>query len=210
MVCNAEESMVQLVYELSIIMLNSKLILAAFASDFELTPEVTVITCPNCGRENQEKDKLCMYCGEVLIDLARESASTRTLEDTDFEENVPKWGSARFTSRIHLIINYNGDDHYVTIETADMHQLIVGREDPNTGQRPPIDLTDLGAQDKGVSRQHAALLRKDGSLHIVDKGSPNGTYLNGQRLVTDQPRVLRDGDDIRLAHLVMRVQFERT
>jgi pSer/pThr/pTyr-binding forkhead associated (FHA) protein len=154
--------------------------------------------------------KLCVYCGEALIDLTRDSASTRTLEDTDFEENIPKWGSARFTSRIHLIINYDGEDHYLTIETADMNQLPIGRVDPHTGRRPPIDLTDYGALDKGVSRHHAALLRKDGSLHIVDKGSPNGTFLNGQRLVTDQPRVLRDGDDIRLAHLVMRVQFERS
>ena len=53
----------------------------------------------------------------------------------------------------------------------------------------------------------AFLLRRDGALHIVDNDSANGTYLNGQRLVARQPRILRDGDDIRLGHLVVRVTF---
>ena len=35
----------------------------------------------------------------------------------------------------------------------------------------------------------------------------NGTFLNGQRLVPNQPRILRDGDEIRLGHLVLYVRF---
>ena len=44
---------------------------------------------------------------------------------------------------------------------------------------------------------------------MVDLGTPNGTYLNGQRLIPNQARVLRDGDDVRLGHLVLQVKFER-
>ena len=43
----------------------------------------------------------------------------------------------------------------------------------------------------------------------IKAGSHNGTYLNGQRLIAHQPRVLRDGDDIRLGFLVLRVKFVR-
>lgn len=164
--------------------------------------------CTNCGRDNREGELICVFCGTPLIQVG-DAAATRALGDTDIEEISPKWGSARYTSRIHLIINRDGQESMLTIDTRDIEELIIGRVDPDTSEVPPIDLTHFGALDKGVSRRHASLLRKDGSLHIVDKGSPNGTFLNGQRLVKDQPRVLRDGDDIRLGFFTMRVAFER-
>ena len=53
------------------------------------------------------------------------------------------------------------------------------------------------------------IIRVDnGALAIVDNNSANGTFLNGHRLVPQQPRILRDGDDIRLGHLTMRVTFQ--
>ncbi|RMG88346.1 MAG: FHA domain-containing protein, partial [Chloroflexi bacterium] len=48
---------------------------------------------------------------------------------------------------------------------------------------------------------------RDGSLHIKDLGAKNGTFLNGQKLVPEQPRVLRDGDEIRLGRLILEVHF---
>jgi pSer/pThr/pTyr-binding forkhead associated (FHA) protein len=84
----------------------------------------------------------------------------------------------------------------------------VGRYNPTTDEKPEIDLTDYGAVEKGVSRRHAFIIRRDGSLYLVDNDSPNGTFLNGQKLVAQQPRVLRDGDDIRLGHLVLRITFQ--
>jgi hypothetical protein len=32
--------------------------------------------------------------------------------------------------------------------------------------------------------------------------------LNGQRLIADQPRILRDGDEIRLGKLIAHVYFK--
>ena len=77
-------------------------------------------------------------------------------------------------------------------------QTVLGRADNTSTQKPDLDLTPYGALEKGVSRIHAAICRNDDTLTLVDKGSANGTHLNGQRLVPDQPRVLRDGDEIRL------------
>ena len=48
-----------------------------------------------------------------------------------------------------------------------------------------------------------AIRRGEDTLTLVDLGSVNGTHLNGQRLVPNQPRVLRDGDEIRLGRLVV-------
>ena len=80
---------------------------------------------------------------------------------------------------------------------------------PTAAEAPDIDLSVYAAADKGVSRRHATIIRRENNLNIVDNDSPNGTYLNGQRLVANQPRVLRDGDEVRLGHLVLRVSFDR-
>lgn len=50
--------------------------------------------------------------------------------------------------------------------------------------------------DDGVSRRHAKILRnEDSSLAIVDLGSTNGTFCNGERI---SHRVLQDGDKIQI------------
>lgn len=163
--------------------------------------------CPKCGRQNPAEAKICAYCGNLLLDT-KEYAATKALDNADFEENIPKWGTARFTSRINLVIMTDNGERKLTVDTANMSEMVMGRTDPDTDETPEIDLSDYGAQAKGVSRRHAAILRKEGSLHVVDLTSYNGTFLNGQRLIAEQPRVLRDGDDVRLGYLVLRVAFE--
>lgn len=168
----------------------------------------TVLKCSNCGRENKQGEVICVYCGSPLVDII---VKTKALENTDFEENMPKWGSARPSHRIRLyVLNDTGKEETLSYETKDIEQLVIGRVDPATNEAPVIDLSRFNALEKGVSRRHAAIIRKDAALHLVDLSAANGTFLNGQRLVPDQPRILRDGDDIRLGHLVIRIAFERT
>jgi pSer/pThr/pTyr-binding forkhead associated (FHA) protein len=171
--------------------------------------EDTVTKCQKCGRDNSATAKLCVYCGNPLVDLTKESVTTKALDNVDFEENIPKWGSSRSNSRVSFVITEGGQEQTLTFETVNAQEIIIGRRDPQTQEEPTIDLTSFDALNKGVSRRHASIIRKDGSLHIIDKGSPNGTFLNGQRLVQNQPRVVRNGDDIRFGHLTVRVSFEQ-
>ena len=166
-----------------------------------------MVTCPSCRNENKEGTKICAYCGSLIDPI--EGTSTRSLGDTDVEIGTPKWGSARFNSRTNLVIGVEGEPRTLLFDADEIHELIIGRKDPHTGDSPEIDLDKFEGLEKGVSRRHAAIVHKDGSLNVVDMGSSNGTFLNGQKLVPNQPRVLRDGDDIRLGRLVMRVTFER-
>ncbi len=168
-----------------------------------------MIKCPKCKRENRATAKICIYCGTPLVDVTKDHAATRALDEPEIEEVLPRWGSARPSQRITLNIVTGTGDKIMSFETGNLQELVIGRRDPATNDAPPIDLTEFGGVDKGVSRRHAAIIRKDGSLHIVDYGSYNGTFLNGQRLVEDQPRVLRDGDDLRFGHLTVRISFEK-
>jgi FHA domain len=53
-----------------------------------------------------------------------------------------------------------------------------------------------------VSRFHAVLGKsRDQGFYIVDTGSKNGTFINGQRLVPHQRHALQAGDRLGLSHL---------
>ena len=68
---------------------------------------------------------------------------------------------------------------------------------------------DLPVADKMLSRQHARIVKDgDGGLTIEDLGSRNGTFLNGERLVSVQP--LRSGDRITVGGVTLKVESEST
>lgn len=57
---------------------------------------------------------------------------------------------------------------------------------------------DYVLEEAGASRLHAEIIKNDEGYMIKDTGSTNGTYLNGEVLVTYQPYPLKDGDEIRI------------
>jgi FHA domain len=55
---------------------------------------------------------------------------------------------------------------------------------------------DLVMESSAVSRDHAALTFQDSRWYLEDRGSFNGTYLNGTRVVPGTPLPLRHADRI--------------
>ena len=55
---------------------------------------------------------------------------------------------------------------------------------------------DLVMESSAVSREHAAVNFQDGRWFLEDRGSFNGTYLNGTRVVPGTPLPLRHADRI--------------
>jgi FHA domain-containing protein len=60
-------------------------------------------------------------------------------------------------------------------------------------------------EDKSVSRRHAIVERRGASWHVVDQGSANGTFLDGEQVVDAE---LRDGQELRLGTLSLAVELE--
>ena len=166
-----------------------------------------MITCPNCQHDNLEGALFCEECGLNLWGDTQTEASTRKLEEESNEFSVKSgWGTATFQDQNQIILHVRDAQEPLTVYPTS--EFLIGRQDNASGISPDLDLTPFGALEKGVSRIHAALRRGDEVLSIVDLDSANGTFLNGQRLAAHQPRLLRDGDEIRLGKLVMHIYFK--
>jgi hypothetical protein len=162
--------------------------------------------CPYCKHNNLEGLLFCDECGYSLSDVVDTTLPTRKLEDTLAEFSAKAtWGSASVGRLQSVIIHFRSVDDPLVVELKD--RIVFGRMDTSSPRQPDIDLAPYGAVEKGVSRIHAAIERSDDVLTLVDMGSSNGTSLNGQRLAPDQPRVLRDGDEIRFGKLIAQFYF---
>ncbi len=74
---------------------------------------------------------------------------------------------------------------------------LVGRPDPSSGTTPEINLGPYDA-NRTLSRRHARFLVRDGVYFVrEDNPTPNGTYLNDERIGTGVDMRLKPGDRLR-------------
>ncbi len=78
----------------------------------------------------------------------------------------------------------------------------LGRESENE-----IILED---QRKIISRSHAKIVDTDGLIQVMDLGSANFTYLNGERIFPNDENLLKSGDIIKIGEYEMDVVLEQT
>ena len=93
--------------------------------------------------------------------------------------------------------------------------ILVVKRGPNAGSRLPLHQpvtsagrdprSDIFLDEVTVSRRHAEFRSERGELRVVDIGSLNGTYVNGQLI---DSAVLTDGDEIQMGkfRLVLLIQ----
>jgi pSer/pThr/pTyr-binding forkhead associated (FHA) protein len=105
------------------------------------------------------------------------------------------------------VIDNPGLNLYVRLSKTD--GLVIGRSDSRSSYIPDVDLSPLQALEKGVSRRHAAFVRYEEKLHILDLSSINGTFLNGVRLKPDIPYLVNAGDQLGLGDLLVNVSVEK-
>lgn len=80
-------------------------------------------------------------------------------------------------------------------------EILVGREDPVSGNFPDVNLDPYEALNLGVSRQHCKLSIQESQVMIEDLNSVNKTYLRGLPLVPGQKYPIQDGDEVLLGRL---------
>jgi len=82
------------------------------------------------------------------------------------------------------------EDIWLTFPDGSEHEL---KESVTIGRGPGNDLTFAS---NTVSREHAAITFRDARWYLEDRGSYNGTFLNGTRLQPGVPLPLRHADRI--------------
>ncbi|MDP3185929.1 MAG: FHA domain-containing protein [Anaerolineales bacterium] len=110
-------------------------------------------------------------------------------------------GEARIT--LHLV------ESGQILPLAERMEFSLGRVSEGQPIMPDIDLTPYKAYDKGVSRLHAILRRVKNKIVIMDLGSSNGTYVNGNRLSPQVEHVLTHGDTVHLGKLKIQILFSQ-
>lgn len=84
--------------------------------------------------------------------------------------------------------------------------FLLARDEVTLGRAPECDIF---LDDEGVSRHHAKVVRADGAWLLVDVGSTNGTFYDGERI---DVLTLSDGDQVHVGAgtvLQFRYQDER-
>ena len=183
-------------------------------------------TCPNCSYENRPGVVFCENCGTSLIGSSA-NIETQMISDAEVPEKVPpiselkaavqvpeaaepsETGTATFPEEglLRLEISETTNPIIMMIEKS----VMFGRRDATAGSMPDVDLTPYAGYRMGVSRRHAEIRldQETRQLNIWDLGSSNGTFLNGDRLISHRPYTVSDGDSVRFGQLGVKVRFER-
>jgi hypothetical protein len=104
-----------------------------------------------------------------------------------------------------LVIDIVGVQNSIVVSVD--NSIILGRGGEANANEVTFDLSIYDASEMGVSRRHARLHRTTSIIYITDLKSRNGTFLNGERLLPHQARILRDDDEVQLGRLMFRVHL---
>ncbi len=144
------------------------------------------VYCPN-GHWNPPDAKFCQICG---VPLQSDSSSEEYLVPPEEVEEEGK------IIKTYKLVNH--DNEFVVelsmYEGKTKEQLLGRRSGKNI---PDIDLSGLKGAEL-VSRKHAKFVL-DGNtqeIFIIDMGSTNGTFVNGEKLKPNERFRLNKGDEI--------------
>jgi pSer/pThr/pTyr-binding forkhead associated (FHA) protein len=157
-----------------------------------------MIICVNCGNQNKEGEAFCARCGVALSVL---SVGTKQLGTDDLSAGSEKLGDDHV-----VLIHIPGVEDPLAVKVEE--KIVLGRSGGEASEFALLNLEAHDAENKGVSRRHASLTRDGSRLYLTDLGSTNHTFLNGQRVMENDFLVVRDGDELRLGQLVLKLFYK--
>jgi hypothetical protein len=129
------------------------------------------------------------------------------------------WGDS-FSQGVRLlrIIDHDGREQVLSIRTGEAgwttrRIATDGSTEDVTLRRRELRIgrdraADLVFKDPTVAGQHCRIYERRGNLELIDRGSANGTYINGRRCT--EPTALADGDRIELGRSLIEVLAGRS
>jgi len=172
-------------------------------------------TCPRCGRPQQPGWSRCPYCAQADVPRAPVQPVTAPVGPGIAPVAGPAAPSPIRVSPSGQKTIIIGKQEYPVYALLVVREGVgVGREFPVYQERTAIgrDATQcqVPVDDDSASRQHAAIVYRDGNFVIQDLASRNGTYINAKGFddaPLAAPHVLKDGDIIGIGRT--RLIFKR-
>ena len=85
----------------------------------------------------------------------------------------------------------------------------IGREPVDEDGFECIRLGGGDAEGFGISRQHAILFEQDSKFFIKDTQSTNGTWVNLNKIENGNTHEIKNGDEIKLGSMILRVLIDQ-
>ncbi|MFD4556315.1 FHA domain-containing protein [Streptomyces sp. NPDC058469] len=170
--------------------------------------------CPNCGTPREDLARFCEGCRYNFVTRTGTVSVPQSLPSPSSPRAEVPTGSPTWTATVRVDHDYfakvmarsEPEDQglYFPAHSPDLHipltriVITIGRRHRSTGEPPFIDL-DSDPEDPGVSHEHAILVQQpDSKWSLIDKGSTNGTTVNGAEdpIAPHVPVPLKDGDRV--------------
>lgn len=166
-----------------------------------------MIKCPFCEAEQVANTIFCSECGVYLLEDERRGTEALELDSIKWGDEPLSHPEATKLGTGILAVRLKICDSGREFEASLSKAIHLGRLDATSEVFPEVDLTDDNGLEKGVSRRHARIFKRDGNIVVEDLGSINGTFVNGKRLAPYLPELLNDGDQLLLGNLAIDIMM---
>ncbi len=183
---------------------------AAMPPSASPAPVAGMTPCPACGFGNVTGAMFCENCGSALAAPAPQPAYVPPPppppQDLGTPPPPPPPVAQPVPMQPQMPLTISGT--FVVVATGasipippGKTEVLVGREDPVSGNFPDVDMDPHDGLNQGVSRQHCKLSLQNGQLMVEDMNAVNKTHLHGQQLLPGQKVPLNNGDELVLGRL---------
>lgn len=163
---------------------------------------IKILRCQKCNSIalREPKDKFCGKCGGVMVfkplDIVNDSVNKST-EEQNAEKSSNQSQILQGQSHTTQIISI--DTNIPSLKLFHSDGWFLDIKDGNTlGREFGEFVSHLGVFPV-ISARHAKVSYKDDKWYITDLHSTNGTFINNERLASDTPTEIKDGDLLILA-----------
>jgi hypothetical protein len=141
-----------------------------------------MIICPSCQHKEMSGAIYCSECGAQLIEMTIATHKIHTAESQHEAKHQTSQVQTPSPANLQSWISLNIMESGQILPLADRTEFTLGRAAEGQPIVPDVDLSPYNAYANGVSRLHAVLKLIQDKIVVMDLGSSNGTYLNGNRL----------------------------
>ncbi len=147
-----------------------------------------------------ESDETLNYVQELIEEVHHNTAYTVSMLDdfcNRFRTSHEKKEQAASASLSHIWLE----------SQESPENIIISKFPFRIGKMEGV--TDYRIYNHKVSRKHADFIKEQEKYYIIDLGTTNGTYLDGEQIESDVKKELFDGMSLRLADMEFKVHIER-